>query len=114
MTTIKLSGRAWTLLLLIDSHCTPDGRFWVPSAYPEFCEYLHRYLENEVSVSGAGDAKILKSLEAKGLIEPRKVSRYSYAITEEGRMLIETSLDNGSIPIKLNQEFLARRSGRMI
>ena len=48
------------------------SRYYVPIAYD--------------GVSGAGDARCLRSLESKGLIEHMPASDYSYAITEEGRL----------------------------
>jgi len=70
---VKLSKRAIELLRLIDSRTTPD-RFFVP--------------QRDDPVSGAGDARCLLSLEAKGLIERKHPEQYWYAITDEGRRQI--------------------------
>ena len=75
---MKLSKRARELLLLVDKRTDRDWDtgevkyYYVPAAGD--------------GVSGSGDARCLKSLEAKGLIEPMKVASYSYAVTEEGRL----------------------------
>ncbi len=67
---MRLSKRAMELLQLIDSRTKPD-RFFVP--------------QRDDSVSGAGDAKSLLSLEAKGLIERKHLQQYWFAITDEGK-----------------------------
>lgn len=94
---VKLSARAWELLLLIDEACDDSGRFFVPSAYEVSC----RRTGNTVWVSGAGDVKIIKSLESKGLVRPKKLANYACQITEDGRLAIEQGIEQGSIPLEL-------------
>lgn len=98
----KLSYRAKLLLLLVDQKTERDDkgqltRFFVPSAYDE---YLHtrdgRTLKNTVWVQGSGDANCFKGLERAGLIERPDTSLrggYIYAITEEGRIAVESFWD---------------------
>lgn len=71
-----LSKRAIELLQLIDSRTKPD-RFFVPL--------------RDDPVGGAGDAKCLLSLEAKGLIERKHPQQYWYAITDKGQEEITTA-----------------------
>ena len=73
-----LSKRAKELLLLVDKRTDRD---WDTGQIRRYFVPLCRD-----NVSGAGDARCLQSLEAKGLIEPMKLVAYSYAITEEGRL----------------------------
>lgn len=78
--------RADELLLLIEEATTPDGRYFVPPAYPVHC---HRTGET-ITVSGAGDAQSLKALERRGLIRrPANCPHpnpYCYEITEDGKL----------------------------
>ncbi len=81
---MKLSKRAGELLLIIDQATDRDfdaktiDRYFVPQRNDNIC--------------GAGDARCLRSLEGKGLIErmPHGSKDYSYAITEEGRLIAQT------------------------
>jgi len=81
---MKLSSRAKELMLIIDRATDRDfttktiQRYWVPQG------------QGNDGVWGAGDARCLRSLESKGLIERMPLSDYSYAITEEGRLIAET------------------------
>lgn len=78
---MKLSDRARELLLIIDRKTDRDflnktiDRYYCPMTYG--------------GVSGAGDANCLRGLERKGLIERMPVGDYSYAITEEGRLIAQ-------------------------
>ncbi len=93
---MKLSKTAKRLLLLIDSNTIIDPetgrliRYWVPShsVIGDWCEHLGEY----VFVGGAGDARCLISLCDKGLIKEQPVQKYSYSITEEGRMVVDNIL----------------------
>jgi len=75
-----LSKRAKELLLLIDKRTDRDWDTGVVRRY-----FVPLCRDN---VSGSGDARCLRSLETKGLIEPMKLLAYSYAITEEGRLWV--------------------------
>ena len=78
---MKLSCRAKELLLLIDHKTDRDfssktiDRYYIPIGGD--------------GVWGAGDANCLRGLERKGLIERMPVGDYSYAITEEGRLIAQ-------------------------
>jgi len=113
----KLSTRAKELLLLIDCHCKKDWgtgdekRFWVPSAYHQYITVDSNIQRNhdllrimgvayDQWVSGAGDAASLKSLERKRLIEPRKLQKYAYMMTEEGRCVVEDLLNEARSALK--------------
>ena len=82
---MELSNRANELLLVIDKATDRDfdsktiSRYWVPLG------------RGQDSIWGAGDARCLRSLESKGLIERMPVGSrgYSYAITEEGRLIAQ-------------------------
>jgi len=78
---MKLSDRAKELLLLVDKATDRD---WDTGAIKRYFIPLVRD-----NVSGPGDARCLKSLEDKGLIEPMKLVAYSYAITEAGRLIAQ-------------------------
>ncbi len=81
---MTISSRAKEILLVIDKATDREedtgeiSRYWVP---------LGRGNDN---ISGAGDARCLRSLETKGLIKRMPASSYSYAITEEGRLIAQT------------------------
>ncbi len=96
----KLSERALILLSIVDDKTDRDwstgkqNLFFVPTTgtyYPRV-----RGKDYPTQVSGAGDAAAFKSLERRGLIErpsTRMSGDYIYAITEEGRMVIENNRD---------------------
>ena len=83
---MELSNRANELLLVIDKATDRDfdsktiSRYWVPLG------------QGNDNVWGAGDARCLRSLEGKKLIERMPIGSqgYSYAITEEGRLIAQT------------------------
>jgi len=95
---LRLSERAMLLLLLIDQETERDwtnGQFhhyWIPG---DRYKPVHIYTLNsrEITVGGASDARILKSLESKGLIERPKGTPdgypYAYGATEDGRLASE-------------------------
>ncbi len=100
---IKLSARAWEILLVIDERTVdgPDGHFWVPGMLYGTSDYCNR-LGRFVNINGSGDAKIIKSLAAKGLVKMRSVQRYACGITEDGRLQVERGLEQGAIPLELS------------
>ena len=78
---MKLSDRAKELLIIIEKATDKDTsgqvvRYFVPTI--------------NSNVSGAGDARCLRSLEDKGLIKRMTATSYSYAITEEGELITQT------------------------
>lgn len=90
-----LSFRAKELLLVVDERTEYDiagnlAKYFVPSSRPYYTPISHK---SGFYVSGSGDARILKSLEAKGMIErPRTAPdsfKYSYKVTESGRIAAE-------------------------
>lgn len=91
---MKLSERAKDLLILINEFTDRNWetgeilRYFIPNN-----EKWSDVLDRHILVSGAGDARILKSLEGKGLIErpPRasSLTHYVYAITEDGLLAVE-------------------------
>ncbi len=98
----KLSWQQAEFLILIDDHCSPDGRFWVPpSGYKRsYSETLGR----DVYVDGAGVAASLKALQRRGLIEFKpSVSPYASKITEAGRVLIEQWREMGEWPVEVKE-----------
>lgn len=96
----KLSERALILLKIVDDK---TDRNWVTGElYLFFVPSIGAYYVNlrgkevRTHVSGAGDARAFKALEARGLIERPKTSMrgdYIYAITEAGRIEIEKHRD---------------------
>ena len=71
-----------------EGDCTdnPLSRFWYPHTGNQWCKALKR----DVWVDGAGVAKTLRSLEAKGWTKSHpNLHRYSYSITENGRVALE-------------------------
>ncbi len=100
MNGMKLSDRAIVLLKIVDEATDKDwasgklSRYFVPQP-PMFGTYFFTFRGKkfDTMVSGSGDANALKGLERKGLIErPRNcpLGPYCYAITEEGRILMES------------------------
>ncbi len=107
----KLSHRAKLLLWIVYEHTDKDWstgelkRFFVPSAYP----YSVPGLDYGTTVSGSGDAAILRSLERTGLIERPRTNlsqKYVYAITEEGLMMVESYREEFDRAEKDRQEAL--------
>jgi hypothetical protein len=96
----KLSARAWEILLVIDER-GQIGNTWVPGdlrGTSDWCDRLGYY----VNINGSGDASILRSLWKKNLAEPRRsLGPYACKITEDGRLLVERSLEQGTIPLTL-------------
>ncbi len=68
-----------------DSTDNPVIRHWLP---PHRKSQYSPTLKRDVIVSGAGDAACLKGMARKGWIVSGKLE-YSYAITEEGRLILE-------------------------
>jgi hypothetical protein len=97
---LRLSARAWEILLIIDER-SRDGRMWVPREKwtdDQFCERTGRW----ISICGGSDARIIKSLWAKGLATPYiNLGPYASRITEYGRMAIERGLEQNAIPLDL-------------
>jgi len=90
----KLSYQAEQLLLLVDHKTERDEdgklkRYFVPSVRRT---YELPFAKDGVFVGGAGDARIFKSLESKGLIHKERLTDYSYSITEDGRITAEEIL----------------------
>lgn len=89
----RLSDRALLLLRLVASRTDRDWgtgevrRYFVPNARTMYLTLPTREVVS-VSVGGSGDAAALKSLERRGLIEPKPVAAYAYALTEEGHLFL--------------------------
>ncbi|MDP2730559.1 MAG: hypothetical protein Q8O55_08745 [Dehalococcoidales bacterium] len=81
---VVLSKRAKELLLIIDKRTDRDFTTGAISIY-----FVPLGAGND-NVWGAGDARSLNSLERKGLIQRMPVAEYSFAITEEGRLIAQT------------------------
>jgi len=100
---VKLSVRAWEILLAIDERCwgEPGGGYWTPSeerrGADDYCQRLGYF----VNIRGPGDARILASLRSRGLLEkPRRdVHHLASRITEDGRLLIEQWVEQDTIPL---------------
>jgi hypothetical protein len=79
MEQTTLSANGYRLLQLIN-----DRTEWEGDERPG-AKLIHYYVPKfGDGASGPGDAATLRSLEKKRLIRPQLVTRYSYAITEEG------------------------------
>ena len=82
----SLTRRSLELLQLTAEHTgCHGGAFFIPSAYPMWCEALKLHL----CVSGAGDAAAFRSLERRGLIVRPETTgleymKYIYRITDAG------------------------------
>lgn len=92
----KLSFDAKCILALIreNTEINEDGtlsRYWCPDMNRREEEiYL---MKSSIIIGGPGHAKILKSLESRGLTRrPRKDAEYCFAITEDGIRLYEEEL----------------------
>jgi hypothetical protein len=90
-----VSERAKILLLIVAQHTDRDWSsgevksFFVPNPGGYYVNGKQHF------VSGAGDAKILRTLQLKGLIERPKTSlpnKYIYALTEDG-LLVTQGID---------------------
>ena len=84
----KLSSRAETVLGVIrESTVIDDGeveRYWVPGVDPIYTVY-GGCLERPTYISGSGDARIIRSLEMRGLVRMRPVcGPYACECTEDG------------------------------
>jgi len=77
--------RSDVLLLLIEDHCHPDGRYWVPQSGSDYCARLRTLID----VYGPGDAAALRSLERHGYIQ-REGEHIGYSITEDGLLYAST------------------------
>jgi len=71
----------------------------------DHCDRLDRF----VNINGSGDARIIKSLAAKGLITMKSIHRYACAITEDGRLQVERGLEQQAIPLEIKGD--ARYAG---
>ncbi len=104
----KLSARAWEILLVIDERTKFDDNgkvtmFWCPGdlrGASDHCDRLNRY----ININGAGDARIIKSLAAKGLVAMKTaLGPYACAITEDGRLAIEQAFEKNAIPLQMTK-----------
>lgn len=97
----KISERAMWLLWCIGQATERNWetgelhRYFVPSA--KMYHYRDNGHQESTYISGNGDAKSLKALESRGLIEPKSIADYAYALTEDGLMYIENN--------RLNERF---------
>lgn len=91
---MAITYKQYRLLALIDESTTWEGDtrpgvnltcYWVPRVRPQYAKCL---LE-PVSVSGSGDANMIKGFERKGLITFQPVTKYACAITEQGILELE-------------------------
>lgn len=106
----KLSDRAVEVLTAILTRCPPTngvqnydgaGGFWVPNSdtarsVGDWSDELGRF----VNVSGAGDVRILRSLEEAGFIKRPKTelpNKHVYFVTESGAVAIEAARENGTL-----------------
>ena len=100
-----ISDRALLVLCAIDQRCQSARNstirsFWVPNGSGRGCDDWSDEIQDFVNIGGAGDARILKSLESAGLIERPKTTlpqKYVYGITEDGRLAIEQARESGRL-----------------
>lgn len=108
-----LNERAKLLLMLVASRCY-EGRFFVPSAYdmsfhwPSGQEHAANGREEVIttSVSGSGDAALLRGLQSRGLLrqympsETEGPKRYWFILTEDGLKAVDELKTSGWRPRK--------------